>query len=326
MVPAMRSAKTRSGRNDDDLAHDWNTVTRGRDLYGQVEFLDETLREGIQNPSVKDPDVGAKLEILHLATSLGIQAITIGLPVASERAFSDVVRLAQEVVTQRLPIAVVCSGRTMKNDIACIVEVSQRVGLAVEVYAFIGSSPIRALAEDWDLGLLLQRSAEAIDFGVKNGLKVCFVTEDTTRSPPDVLEPLFKNAIDHGATRLCLCDTVGYATPDGVRNLIQFAKTTVDRLGCSHVKIDWHGHNDRGLALSNALFAVECGADRVHATALGIGERVGNTPMELLLLNLKVAGALAGQDLSNLTRYCETVARATNFAVPMSHPLVGRDV
>ena len=173
-----------------------------------------------------------------------------------------------------------------------MVEVSQRAGLPVEVYTFLGSSPIRALAEQvGPLRACFKKSAEAIDVGVKAGLPVCYVTEDTVRSKPEVLATLFKNAVDHGATRLCLCDTVGHATPDGVRNLIVFAKSVVAAMGCGHVKIDWHGHNDRGLGLVNGLIAIEHGADRVHGTALGIGERVGNTAMDSVLLNLKLAGA-----------------------------------
>jgi 2-isopropylmalate synthase len=173
--------------------------------------------------------------------------------------------------------------------------------------------------------MILKRSADAIDVGVKAGLPVCYVTEDTIRSKPEVLATMFKNAVDHGASRLCLCDTVGHATPDGVRNLIQFAKSVVAAMGCPHVKIDWHGHNDRGLGLVNGLFAIEYGADRVHGTGLGIGERVGNTPMELMLLNLKLAGALPDQDLSKLLEYCQVVSRATGFPIPISYPLVGRD-
>jgi 2-isopropylmalate synthase len=206
-----------------------------------------------------------------------------------------------------------------------MVDISQKAGLPVEVYTFIGSSPIRVLAEDWNLERLLKLSAEAIDAGVKNGLEVCYVTEDTIRSRPEVLAALFKNAVDHGAKRLCVCDTVGHATPDGVRNLIQFTRSIVTGMGAHDVKIDWHGHNDRGLGLVNALYAIEYGADRVHGTALGIGERVGNTPMELMLLNLKLAGALEHQDLSKLLQYCQTVSRATDFAIPINYPLVGAD-
>src|SRR6185369_16954427 len=160
--------------------------------------------------------------------------------------------------------------------------------------------------------------------GVKAGLGVCYVTEDTTRSRPEVLAKLFKMALDHGASRLCLCDTVGHATPDGVRNLIGFTKSIVAGAGAV-VGVDWHGHNDRGLALENALWALEFGADRVHGTALGIGERVGNAQMELILLNLKLLGLLEEQDLTHLLEYCNTAAQAVGWQVAINYPLVGRD-
>jgi 2-isopropylmalate synthase len=311
--------------DSDELIYDWNQVGRRYSPFGEVEFFDETLRDGIQNPSVRDPSIEDKLEILHLMHQLGIHAADIGLPGSNKRAFDDVLRMCREVVDQKLNVKIACAGRTVAADVLPMVEISQRAGIPVEVYTFIGSSPIRVLAEDWNLDLLLERSAEAIDVGVKNGLEVCYVTEDTIRSRPEVLAPLFKNAIDHGAKRLCLCDTVGHATPDGVRNLIQFTRSVVAGMGATDVKIDWHGHNDRGLGLVNALFAIEYGADRVHGTGLGIGERVGNTPMELMLLNLKLAGALEGQDLSKLLEYCQKVSKATDFPIPINYPLVGAD-
>jgi 2-isopropylmalate synthase len=311
--------------DSDELIYDWNQVGRRYAPFGEVEFFDETLRDGIQNPSVRDPSIEDKLELLHLMHQLGIHAADIGLPGSNKRAFDDVLRMCREVVDQKLNVKIACAGRTVAADVLPMVEISQRAGIPVEVYTFIGSSPIRVLAEDWNLDLLLKRSAEAIDAGVKNGLEVCYVTEDTIRSRPEVLAPLFKNAIDHGAKRLCLCDTVGHATPDGVRNLIQFTRSVVAGMGATDVKIDWHGHNDRGLGLVNALFAIEYGADRVHGTGLGIGERVGNTPMELMLLNLKLAGALEGQDLSKLLEYCQKVSKATDFPIPINYPLVGAD-
>jgi 2-isopropylmalate synthase len=218
-----------------------------------------------------------------------------------------------------------CAGRTVASDIEPILEVSQRTGLRVEACAFIGSSPIRQYVEGWDVALIAKRSGEAIDLAVRAGLPVTFVTEDTTRSRPEVLTPLFRAAIDHGATRLCLSDTVGHATPDGVRNLIQFTRGVIAGTGAI-IGIDWHGHNDRGLALENALWALEFGANRVHGTALGIGERVGNPAMELLLLNLYLLGQLPrDRDLTRLVEYCETVARSLNWPIPHNYPLVGRD-
>jgi 2-isopropylmalate synthase len=308
-----------------DLIYDWNEVGRkGRLIPKDVTFFDETLRDGLQNPSVADPNIEAKLKLLHLMGKIGIHVADIGLPGSSQRAFDDVLRMCREITDNKLPLRVACAGRTVVSDITPMIEISQRAGIPVEVYAFIGSSPIRQLAEEWDLNTIVSRSAAAIDTGVKAGLSVAYVTEDTTRSRPEVLATLFKMAIDHGAARLCLCDTVGHATPDGVRNLIGFTRSIVAGSG-AHVGIDWHGHNDRGLALENALWALEFGADRVHGTALGIGERVGNAQMELILLNLKLLGLLEHQDLTHLLEYCNTAATAVGWNVPINYPLVGRD-
>ena len=308
-----------------DLIFDWNEVNRkGRILPKNATFFDETLRDGLQNPSVVDPGIEEKLKILHLMEDLGIHVADVGLPGSSKRAFEDVLRLCKEVVDCKMKIGIACAGRTVVGDITPMIELSQRAGIPVQVYAFIGSSPIRQFVENWDIELIAKRSTEAIDVAVKAGLEVAYVTEDTTRSRPEVLTTLFRAAIDHGASRLCLSDTVGHATPDGVRNLIQFTKNVVAGTG-AEIGIDWHGHNDRGLALENAIWAFEYGADRVHATGLGIGERVGNAQMELLLLNLKLLGQLDGQDLTKLLEYCQTIASAVHWDIPISYPLVGRD-
>jgi isopropylmalate/homocitrate/citramalate synthase len=309
-----------------DLIFDWNEVNRkGRIVPKNATFFDETLRDGLQNPSVVDPGIEQKLKILHLMEDLGIHVADVGLPGSSKRAFEDVLRLCKEAVECKMKIRIACAGRTVVGDITPMIEVSQRAGMPIEVYAFIGSSPIRQYAEDWNVNLIAKRSAEAIDVAVKAGLPVCYVTEDTTRSKPDVLTTLFRSAIDHGASRLCLSDTVGHATPDGVRNLIQFTKNVVAGTGRNDVGIDWHGHNDRGLALENAIWAFEYGADRVHATALGIGERVGNAQMELMLLNLKLLGQIEGHDLTKLLDYCRTVADAVRWEIPINYPVAGRD-
>ena len=268
---------------DQSLVYDWNKVARtGRVIPNGVEFFDETLRDGLQNPSVKDPDIADKLELVQLMDKLGIHVADIGLPGSSARAFEDCLRICQEITSSKLKIKVATAGRTVASDLTPMIDLSQRAGIPVEVYAFLGSSPIRGLAEDWDLSRLKKMTKEAIEVSVKGGLEVCFVTEDTTRSRPEMLSELFKVAIDAGASALCLCDTVGHATPDGVRNLIRFARGVTMSMGRADVRIDWHGHNDRGLALVNSILALEVGADRVHGTALGIGERVGNAQMELI--------------------------------------------
>jgi 2-isopropylmalate synthase len=321
----MAGAPTDSERAG-DFIFDWNELNRkGRLVPQPFALVDETLRDGLQNPSVEDPCIDDKVRILHLMDDLSIEQADIGLPGSSKRAFDDVLRLCREVVDCKMNVKVSCAGRTVVGDITPIVEISQKTGLAIDVCAFIGSSPIRQFVEQWDVALIAKRSAEAIDVAVKAGLPVSYVTEDTTRSRPDVLTTLFRSAIDHGASRLVLSDTVGHATPDGVRNLVQFTRSVIAGTGVK-VGIDWHGHNDRGLALGNALWALEHGADRVHGTALGIGERVGNTPMELLLLNLRLLGQLSPErDLTKLVEYCETVARAVGWHIPLNYPLVGRD-
>lgn len=316
-----------AGREADrDLIYDWNEVERrGPVIPHTIEFFDETLRDGLQNPSVTDPTIDKKLELIHLMDKLGIHEADIGLPGSSQRAFEDCLRICQEVVASKLKIRVACAGRTVVSDLTPMVELSQRAGLPVEIYCFVGSSPIRALAEEWDLELIKKRSAEAIDVGVKNGLPVAYVTEDTTRSRPEVLSELFRMAIDRGSSRLCICDTVGHSTPDGVRNIINFTRAIIAGSGAKNVGIDWHGHNDRGLGLVNAVWALESGAQRVHATALGIGERVGNAQMELILLNLKLLGLLEHQDLTHLLEYCRVAAEAVGWDVAINYPLFGRD-
>ncbi|MBO6941050.1 MAG: 2-isopropylmalate synthase [Deltaproteobacteria bacterium] len=309
----------------DELIYDWNEVDRGGPLEVKRDFElhDETLRDGIQNPSVVDPGIGDKLEILHLLDEVGVDTTDVGLPGAGPRAFEDVLTLCQEIAEQKMHIQPTCAGRTLVADIAPMVEVSQKAGIPVEVMTFIGSSPIRQLAEDWSPSLIIERSIAAIDFAVKEGLPVNFVTEDTTRSRPDLLRDLFRAAIDHGATRLTVCDTVGHSTPDGVRALIEFTREVIDSTGAD-VKIDWHGHNDRGLALVNSIFALEYGADRVHGCILGIGERVGNAPLDQILINLKLLG-LIDTDLSKLSALATKVSTATRFPIPINYPVVGED-
>ncbi len=321
-MPVVVTDADRAG----DLIFDWNEADRAAQRAPQsFALLDETFRDGLQNPSIEDPSIDDKLRILHLMEDLGIEGVDVGLPGSGKRAFDSALRLCREVVDCRMKIALVAAGRTLVDDIAPMIEISQRAGVPITAYVFIGSSPIRQYVERWDVALIAKRSAEAIDVAARGGLPVAYVTEDTTRSRPDVLETLFRAAIDHGATRLCLSDTVGHATPDGVRNLIRFTKGVIAGTG-ARVSIDWHGHNDRGLALENALWALEFGADRVHGTALGIGERVGNAAMELLLLNLRLLGRLpAERDLTKLVEYCETVARAVRWQIPPNYPLVGRD-
>ena len=308
-----------------DLIYDWNPLDGGFDYTtARVELNDETLRDGLQSPSVSDPSMPDKLRLLHLMADLGIASADIGLPGAGTRMVDQVRTLAWEIANSRLPLSANCAARTLVRDIEPIAQISQETGLAIEAATFIGSSPIRQYAEDWTLDRMLRVSEEAVTFAVRQGLPVMYVTEDTTRARPETLKALYGNAIRWGARRLCLADTTGHATPSGVRNLVRFIRTEIISASGEDVKLDWHGHRDRGLGIANCLAAIEAGVDRVHATALGVGERVGNTEMDLLIVNLRLLG-LYTHDVSRLPEYCRIAAEATGVPIPVNYPVVGAD-
>jgi len=310
--------------HEHELIHDWNEAgERWEAPPFRIALDDETLRDGLQSPSVRTPAIEDKVRILHLMDRLGIDTADIGLPGAGPHVVADVERLAREIAGQRMRIAANCAARTLRQDITPIIEVSQRVGIPIEVCTFIGSSPIRQYAENWTIDTMLRHTEDAVSYAVSHGLPVMYVTEDTVRAHPDTLRRLFLAAIGAGARRLCLCDTVGHATPTGAANLVRFAREVVRESG-AEVELDWHGHSDRGLAVINTIAAIRAGASRVHGCAIGIGERVGNTPMDQLLVNLKLLGWI-DCDLTALPEYCERVSRTTGVPIPPNYPVVGRD-
>src|SRR5438876_11162556 len=291
-----------------DLIYDWNTAGEQPVRAGgrKIEVDDETLRDGLQSPSVTDPTLDEQVRILHFMNDVRVDSADIGLPGAGPHVQRSVERLAREIVDEKLNVLPNCAARTIESDIRPIIEVSRRVGIPIEACTFIGSSPIRQFAEEWDLDWIIEQSTKAVRFATAEGLPVMYVTEDTTRAKPEDVEKLYTAAIEAGAKRVCVCDTVGHATPWGVRNLIRFVIALRDRVN-PNVKVDWHGHSDRGLGVLNTIAALEAGADRVHGTALGIGERVGNTPIDLLMVNLKLMGWI-DNDLSQLGEYVRFVS------------------
>jgi isopropylmalate/homocitrate/citramalate synthase len=308
-----------------DWIYDWNAATPPPIPAGTHVLLnDETLRDGLQNPSVTDPSIAEKIQILHLMESLGIDSVNIGLPGAGPRASADTEALAREIAANRMRIKPNCAARTHENDIRPIAEISQRVGIPIEAATFLGTSPIRRLVEDWTVDYLCRTTEKAVSFAVAHNLPSMYVTEDTTRTDPATVKRLYTAAIQSGATSIVLCDTVGHATPTGAFNLIKFAFDEIVNPSGQKIRVDWHGHNDRGLAIANSLAAYAAGAHQVHAAANALGERVGNTPMELMLVNLRLLN-LIDRDLSRLKEYCDVVARATHTTIPPNYPVVGHD-
>jgi isopropylmalate/homocitrate/citramalate synthase len=313
---------------DNALIHDWNRYSDPDIPPGtRVLLNDETLRDGLQNSSVRNPSIAEKIEIVQLMDSLGIDTVNVGLPGAGARAFEDAEALAREILGSRMKIRPHAAGRTQKQDVQAIINLSERVGKPLEAALFLGTSPIRRLVEDWTVEFLQRTTEDAVKQAVSAGLPVMYVTEDTVRTDPETLVALYSAAIRAGARAIVLCDTVGHATPRGAYNLVKFAIEKIVKPSGEKIRVDWHGHNDRGLAVANSMAAIAAGADQVHAAALALGERVGNTPMEMMLVNLKLLGVenFRGRDLSQLKKYSEAVAAATKTVIPPNYPIVGRD-
>ena len=312
--------------SEERLVYDWSAPDGVEQPQRTTAMLDdETLRDGLQSPSVVDPPIDQKIKILHLMNSLGIETADIGLPGAGPRQREAVERLCREIADNKLDIKANCAARTMIVDIQPIADAVHKTGVPIEACVFIGSSPIRQYAEEWDIEHILRHTREAVGFAVKEGLDVMYVTEDTVRAKPEDLRLLLTAGVESGAGRVCLCDTVGAAVPRGVTNLVTWVKELLEELGVADtVGIDWHGHRDRGLDVANTLAALEAGATRVHGTALGVGERVGNTPMEQLLVNLKLLG-WRDDDLTCLPDYVDTVSKAVGVPIPVNTPIIGRD-
>ncbi len=314
--------------NSSELIYDWNRIhPASLRPMGHVLLNDETLRDGLQSPSVRDPSIQEKIAILHLMETLGINSLDLGLPGAGPRAVEHVEALAREIVDHKMKIRANCAARTHQNDIRPIAEIVQRTGLKIEAATFIGSSPIRRFTENWSDDFLLQTTESAVKYAVSLGLDVMYVTEDTTRCDPAMIKRLYSAAINCGARAIVVCDTAGHATPMGTFALVQFVIKEVVKPSGENIRVDWHGHCDRGLAIANSMAALVAGAECVHATALGIGERVGNTQIDQMLLNLKLMGIppWADQDVTKLKEYCVAVSRATGVPIPANYPVVGED-
>ncbi|GJM21921.1 MAG: hypothetical protein DHS20C15_18360 [Planctomycetota bacterium] len=309
----------------DDLIYDWNVTEDYPKPPHKIEFDDETLRDGLQCPSVNAPPLADRVRLLELMSQLGLGYVNVGLPGAGQHVVDVVTKLVEEIRDSKLDLEPNCAARTVEADIVPVAEIQQKTGVPIEVSTFIGSSQIRAYVEDWSLDTMLKHSRNALKIAERENLEVMFVTEDTTRAHPKILEALYGAALKSPATkRLCFCDTVGHSIPQGAVNLIKWGAELVKKSGRTDVKIDWHGHMDRGLGVPNAIAAIQAGAHRVHGTGLGIGERAGNCPMDQLLVNLRLVGWI-DNDLSALGEYVELTSKGTGVPIPVSYPVFGRD-
>jgi len=314
--------------NISELIYDWNrSIPESLRPAGPVLLNDETLRDGLQSPSVRDPSISEKIRILHLMEALGIDSLDLGLPGAGPRAVEHCEALAREIARQKMKIRANCAARTHENDIRPIAEIVQRTGLNIAAATFIGSSPIRRYTEGWTEDFLLQTTEKAVKYAVSLGLEVTYVTEDTSRCDPETVKRLYTTAINCGARAIVVCDTAGHATPMGAYALIKFVLGEIVKPSGEKICVDWHGHCDRGLAVANSIAALLAGAQCVHACAMALGERVGNTQMDQMLVNLKLMGIPPWdqQDLTKLKDYCQVVSQATGVSIPPNYPVFGED-
>ncbi len=315
--------QSRAMQRIEDLIYDWNSQGGSFKPDKALEFDDETLRDGLQSPSVADPSIEQKLELLHIMDDLGIQGVDLGLPGAGGRPREGILRMAREIADSGMKILPNVACRTVVTDIEPVVEITQKAGMPIEVSAFIGSSTVRQFAEDWSVDALLKHTEKALAFCRDHDLPVMYVTEDTSRAHPDTITKLYTLAMELGAKRLCVCDTVGHSTPHGAYNVVKFVRELADGFGPG-IKVDWHGHRDRDLAIANCLAAIRAGADRIHGTALGIGERAGNAPMDLLLVNCRLLGWIHN-DLTRLPEYVRKASVAVDVQIPHNYPVLGED-
>jgi 2-isopropylmalate synthase len=289
-----------------------------------ITILDTSLRDGIQAPSIRYPKLEEKIRLLEFMDKIGIEYADIAMPIARGPHFREAVELARSKRELGLLIKLVCLARALPSDVEKVIELRDQSGVDLEVIIFKGSSPVRRQVEDWDVEHdLVKPMRAAVELAVANGLTVTAATEDTTRTEPEVMEQIFTESLRAGAKRLCIADTVGFSDPWSTPGSVMWVKEKI--IGNDPAGLDWHGHNDLGQSVSNALIALGAGADRVHATILGIGERAGNTPTEQLIENLNQYG-ICEYDRRCVTSYAEAASVIFGRPISPDHPVVGSKV
>jgi isopropylmalate/homocitrate/citramalate synthase len=314
------------------LIFDWNKVDYdiSRDSNNHphgIWFDDETLRDGLQSPSARNPTISQKIELLTYMEKLGIQKVDLGLPGAGPFHVEHIDAMLSHIDENNFSIRPGAAVRTLMNDIQPLVDLQQKHGIEIQASAFLGTSPIRQFTEGWTIDKLLSTMEKAVSFAVENEVPVMFVTEDTTRSKPEDVKMIYQRAMELGVRRLCVCDTCGHVTPNGVKKLLNFIDEEVIKDSGymrSEIEVNWHGHQDRGLGVANNIAAVEAGADVIHGTALGVGERAGNAPLDQTLVNLKLMGAI-DNDLTLLNEYVKKANEYIEVPLPHNYPVFGRD-
>jgi 2-isopropylmalate synthase len=315
-----------------DLIYDWNSIDYSIDRDEsshphELWFDDETLRDGLQSPSARNPSIEQKIELIDYMESLGIQKVDLGLPGAGPFHVNHIDAMLKHMGDRDYSLRPGCAVRTLVSDIEPLVDLQAKHEMQIQASAFLGTSPIRQFAEGWTMDKIISTAERAVTFAVDNDIPVMFVTEDTTRSKPEEIKEVYSRAIELGADRICVCDTCGHVTPNGVRKLLGFIQDEVipdSGVKRRDIEVNWHGHQDRGLGVANNLAAYEAGADVIHGTALGVGERAGNAPLDQTLVNLSLMGVIKN-DLTMLNEYTRKAHEYVEVALPHNYPVFGED-
>ena len=297
-----------------DLIFDWNAIDyeikrEPNDHPHELWFDDETLRDGLQSPSAINPTIEQKIELIDFMEKLGIQKVDLGLPGAGPQHVGHIDSMLSHIRDSGYSLRPGCAVRTLVSDIEPLVDLQSKHETQIQASAFLGTSPIRQYAEGWTMERIMSTAESAVTFAVGNDIPVMFVTEDTTRSNPEDIKKVYTRAMELGADRICVCDTCGHVTPNGVKKLLGFIQDEVipdSGFKRRDIEVNWHGHQDRGLGVANNLAAYEAGADVIHGTALGVGERSGNAPIDQTLVNLSLMGVI-NNDLTSLSEYIKKV-------------------
>ena len=314
------------------LIYDWNEIGYSIDRKDgnhphELWFDDETLRDGLQSPSARNPTIEQKIELIDYMERLGIQKVDLGLPGAGPYHVDHIDSMLQHMGEHGYELRPGCAVRTVVSDIEPLVDLQAKHEREIQASAFLGTSPIRQFAEGWNMEKIISTAEKAVTFAVDNNIPVMFVTEDTTRSKPEEIKEVYSRAIELGADRICVCDTCGHVTPNGVRKLLGFIQEEVipdSGVKRREIEVNWHGHQDRGLGVANNLAAYEAGADVIHGTALGVGERAGNAPLDQTLVNLSLMGVISN-DLTSLNEYSRKAHEYIEVALPHNYPVFGED-
>tara|TARA_B100000676_G_scaffold290469_1_gene323976 strand:- start:8995 stop:10281 length:1287 start_codon:yes stop_codon:yes gene_type:complete len=318
--------------DEKELIYDWNVIDYGveRDPSNhphELWFDDETLRDGLQSPSASNPTIEQKIELIDYMEKLGVQKVDLGLPGAGPFHVGHIDAMLSHMGDMGYSLRPGCAVRTVVSDIEPLVDLQAKHERQIQASAFLGTSPIRQYTEGWTMERIMSTAESAVTFAVDNDIPVMFVTEDTTRSKPDEIKEVYSRAIELGADRICVCDTCGHVTPNGVRKLLSFIQDEVipdSGVKRRDIEVNWHGHQDRGLGVANNLAAYEAGADVIHGTALGVGERAGNAPLDQTLVNLSLMGVIEN-DLTSLNEYMRKANEYIGVALPRNYPVFGED-